>query len=137
MKQLYELIRGELAAIKSFDVVLPKLDNAEEKQKLNLIRMDHVNAVDTLKRFVDTVDEGNIDNAGPWGAFAQAFAGGASFFGDKSAIQALKIGEEHGIQEYKEACENKSIDLDLKRVIQTELLPQQEKHLSILTKYLH
>ncbi|MBA2405285.1 MAG: ferritin-like domain-containing protein [Bdellovibrionales bacterium] len=136
MKQVDELIRGELAAIKSFDAVLPKIKDTNEKQKLSEMRMDHVKAVDSLKRFVRNFDEKNVDTAGPWGAFATAFAGGASFFGDKVSIKALKMGEEHGIQEYREAIEDGSIDPNLKRVIQTELLPQQQQHLSVINGYL-
>ncbi len=57
MKQVDELIRGELAAIKSFDAVLPKIKDTNEKQKLSEMRMDHVKAVDSLKRFVRNFDE--------------------------------------------------------------------------------
>lgn len=46
------------------------------------------------------------------------------------------MGEEHGIQEYREAIEDGSIDPNLKRVIQTELLPQQQQHLNVINSYL-
>ncbi len=137
MKQIDELIRGEMAAVESFDSVLAKINDEDEKQKLSSIRMDHVRAVDTLKRFVRTDLRDNIKQSGPWGAFSKAFAGGASFLGNKAAIQALKVGEEHGIREYRVALEDQSIEPELKQVIRSELLPQQERHISMIEDYLH
>ena len=137
MKQVDELIRGEMAAVESFDSVMNKISDENEKQKLSSIRMDHVRAVDTLKRFVSTELRADIKQSGPWGAFTKAFAGGASFFGDKAAIQALKVGEEHGIREYQVALEDQSIKPELKQVIRSELLPQQERHISMIEGYLH
>lgn len=136
MKQVDELIRGEMAAVESFDSVINKIIDENERQKLSSIRMDHVRAVDTLKRFVSTELRDDVKQAGPWGAFTKAFAGGASFFGDKAAIQALKVGEEHGIREYQVALEDQSIRPELKQVIRSELLPQQERHISMIEGYL-
>ena len=136
MKHVDELIRGEMAAVQSIDQILNKIKDSVEREKLSTIRQDHVRAVDRLKSYSGPGFSSKIDSAGPWGTFAQAFTGGASFFGDKAALQALKIGEEHGLQEYKEALENGDINTELRTVIQSELLPNQEKHLSIINKYL-
>lgn len=137
MKQVDELIRGELSAVKSIDAILGKITNENEKSQLYSIRQDHYQAVDKLKRFAGAeVKENAVDTAGPWGAFASAFTGGASFFGDKAALQALKVGEQHGLNEYKEAVKSADIDLGLKQVIQNDLLPQQENHLKTIDTYI-
>lgn len=136
MKQVDELIRGEIAAVQSFDTVLKKLTDQSERESLNKIRADHAKAVDKLKSFADTSLDANIDKAGPWGAFTTAFAGGASFFGNKAAIQALKVGEEHGLNEYKEALEDDTVSSEIKNVIRSELLPQQEQHIFVIDGYL-
>lgn len=137
MKQIDELIRGELSAVKSIDAILNKINDNNEKSQLYAIRQDHFVAVDKLKRFAgaDYQDVGT-DTSGPWGAFASAFTGGASFFGDKAALQALKVGEQHGLNEYQEAIKEEGIDPQLKQVIQTDLLPQQEQHLKTIEGYL-
>jgi rubrerythrin len=138
MKQVDELIRGELAAVKSFDAVLSRIKDESEKIKLSDLRSDHVRAVETLKQYAgpEYRSGADVQSAGPWGTFSSAFAGGASFFGDKAAIRALKVGEEHGLQEYREALEDQDLGSDLKRVIQNELLPKQESHLSVINSYL-
>src|SRR5665648_379760 len=127
MKQVEELIRGELSAIQSFDTVLSKINDLAEKERLTTIRADHARAVDMLKKYAGSEDLQNAKDSGAWGAFAKAFAGGGSFFGDKAAIQALKVGEEHGLKEYKAALESKDIQNELRQVIQSDLLPQQEQ----------
>lgn len=136
MKQVDELIRGELSAIKSIDAILGKINNESEKGELSSIRQDHVIAVDKLKRFATGNVKDSTESSGPWGAFASAFTGGASFFGDKAALQALKVGEQHGLNEYREAIKEQGIDAGLKQVIQTDLLPAQEKHLRTIDSYL-
>lgn len=136
MKQIDELIRGEMAAIQSFDTVLKKITDEDEKQSLRTMRSDHVMAVDTLKNFVETKVDSNVDSSGPWGAFTTAFAGGASLFGNKAAIKALKVGEEYGLNEYREALEDDAISKEVKDVIRTDLLPQQEQHIFVIDGYL-
>jgi hypothetical protein len=136
MKQVDELIRGELSAIQSFDAVLDKIKDQSEREKLSAIRTDHVHACDKLRQFAAGDIEGRVEDSGPWGSFSKAFAGGASLFGDKAAIKALKVGEEHGLNEYKEALNNNELKPELRQVIQSELLPQQERHLSMIDGYI-
>lgn len=139
MKEVSELIRGEMSAVESFDVVLKKIDNAKDKEALRAIREDHVQAVERLKKYADVgsdYDPEDVETSGAWGNFAEAFAGGASFFGDKAAIKALKVGEEHGVSQYRELLKNKEISADVRRVVETELLPRQEKHLATIERYI-
>lgn len=138
MKDVGELIRGELAAVKSIDTVLQKVKDDIEKSELSSIRQDHVRAANALKRFAAS-DVGTVSDTtgGPWAGFASAFTGGASLFGDKAALQALKVGEEYGIKEYRAALQEEDVDIAVKDIIRSELLPQQERHLSVINKYLH
>ncbi|MGE3610253.1 MAG: DUF2383 domain-containing protein [Bacteriovoracaceae bacterium] len=137
MKHIDELIRGEMAAVKSIDVVLHKLKDTKEKDQLMTLRNDHEKAVQSLKRYVSADFKEDVQSSGPWGSFTKAFVGGASFFGDRTALQALKVGEEHGVNEYKQALADSSIQQDLRNVIQNELLPNQEKHIQLIGRYLH
>ena len=136
MKQIESLIRGEMSAVKSIDAILSKIQNDSELNELSSIRQDHVQAVDKLKRFSGGEFKEETQSSGPWGAFAQTFTGGASFFGDKAALRALKVGEEHGRNEYQEALSSGNLDSELTNVIQNELLPNQERHLKTIDGYL-
>lgn len=136
MKQVDELIRGEMSAVKSIDAIISKIKDANEVRELSTMRSDHANAVELLKAHAsaDVIDDSQ--SAGPWGAFASAFTSGASLFGDKAALGALKIGEEHGRQEYKEFLEEGSIDSELRNLIEQQLMPQQERHLKTISHYI-
>ena len=136
MKKLDELIRGEKSAIESIDTVLNKIEDRTERSELSAIGEDHVRAADTLQRYGSFDSNEKAQSSGAWGSFAQAFAGGASLFGDKAALQALKVGEQHGINDYREALESDGITPELKNIIQTELLPNQERHLNTINQYL-
>jgi glutaredoxin-related protein len=137
MKQVDELIRGEMAAVRSIDTVLEKIQDVNEKTHLSTFRQDHLYAIDVLKRFADSDIEEDTQSAGPWGGFAQTFVSGASLFGDKAAVKALKVGEEHGIKEYQEALEDDSINMELKEVIRAELIPNQQRHINAIERFVH
>jgi rubrerythrin len=134
---LDSLIRGELAAVKSYDRVLNRIEDQSEKQALSELRQDHIRAVDTLKRYADFDVNESASDAGAWGAFTASFAGAASLFGDKAALSALKKGEEYGVSDYKKVLDEKGINPELRSVIQSELLPQQERHIQRIESYMH
>ncbi len=137
MKHVDELIRGEISAVESFDTVINKIKDVSELTKLSELRLDHQRAVENLKKFAAGEVEGNTETSGPWGTFTTAFAGGASFFGDKAAINALKVGEQHGLNEYREALNDDGIRPEVKALIRSELIPNQERHLAVIENYLH
>lgn len=137
MKQIDELIRGEISAVESFDTVINKIKDVNELNELSQIRQDHQRAVETLQQFAESSVDGKTDSSGPWGTFTTAFAGGASFFGDKAAINALKIGEQHGLNEYQEALNDDGVRAEVKEIIRSQLIPSQERHLALIENYLH
>ncbi len=134
--QLDDLIRGEMAAVKSYDTVLKKVKDPKELEKLKAIRQDHVTAVEKLKTYANKDVKEDTDSAGPWGTFAKAYTGGAKLFGDETALKALKQGEEHGINEYQEALEDENIKPELKQTIRTQFLPKQKEHINTLKTFM-
>ena len=125
-----------MSAVQSIDAILKNINDRNEQQKLTSIRMDHQKAVGLLNRFSGGDVKGDVTSSGPWGTLTSAFTGGASFFGDKAALNALKVGEQHGINEYQEALKSDDVNLELKEVIRSELIPQQEQHLKMINGFL-
>lgn len=134
--QLDDLIRGEMAAVRTYDKALEKVKDEKEMAKLKMIREDHVNAVAKLKTFANKDVADDTKSAGAWGAFATAYTGGAKLFGNDAALKALTQGEEHGINEYKEAMEDDTIKPELKQMIKTQFLPKQEEHIKTLKSFM-
>jgi hypothetical protein len=137
MKQVDELIRGERAAVQSINKVLDKIHNDSERRELDAIRQDHIFAVDKLKRFASSDFSEEMLSSGAWGSLAKVFTTGASLFGDKATLQALKVGEDHGLNEYLQAVESPGLNSELKIIIERELLPNQKKHIRTIEGYLH
>jgi rubrerythrin len=125
--QLDDLIRGEMSAVRSFDSVLEKVKDKNERQQLQAMRQDHVKAVETLKKYAPKEVKEDTKTSGPWGNFATAWTGTGKIFGDKAAVRALKTGVDHGVNEYQEALEDENITSELKDKIRTELLPRQKE----------
>ena len=136
MKQVDELIRGEISAVESINAVLSNIKDPSEKSALVQMLQDHQGAVEKLKRYAEPKFQAKAKTSGPWGAFTTAFAGGASFFGDKAALTALKIGEQHGLNEYQQAIKDDSINMEVRTLIENELLPNQERHLQTINQYM-
>lgn len=136
--QLDDLVRGEISALKAYDQLLTDTKDEKQKQKLMMIRKDHEKALSKLSKYVagkpDLLED--TQDAGAWGAFAKTWVKGGQLLGNKNALNALKQGEEHGIKEYKEALEDDSINADLKKMIKTEMLPSQEKHIEALKSFM-
>jgi rubrerythrin len=130
--QMDDLIRGEMAAVKSYNEVLEDIKDPKEKEALTKIKSDHEVAVSKLKSFATKDVLEDTKSAGAWGAFASVWTGGAKIMGNDAAIKALTQGEEHGIKEYKKALDDATIKPELKQMIRTQFLPKQEEHLKTI-----
>jgi hypothetical protein len=130
--QMDDLIRGEMAAVKSYTTVLGDMKDGPQKKKLEKIRADHENAVTKLKDFASTEVKEDTTSSGAWGAFASAWTKGGQILGNDTALKALSQGEEHGITEYKEALEDENLKPELKQMIKTQFIPKQEEHLKTI-----
>ena len=127
-----DLIRGEMAAVETYTQVLEKVKDKTTANKLIAIRKNHMDAVAVLKKYANSEIKSDAKDSGAWGEFAQAFTGSAKLVGNETAVKALRRGEEHGISEYKEALEDKKVNLELKEVIRTKLLPATEGHIKTI-----
>jgi uncharacterized protein (TIGR02284 family) len=132
--QLDDLIRGEMAAMEAYDVALKDVKDKNQKSKLQKIRNEHEKNISILSKFVASKTEllEDTSDSGPWGEFAKAWTKTRSFVDNEGALKALRQGEEHGVKEYKEALEDKSINAQLKDTIRKQMLPNQEKHIETL-----
>ncbi len=131
--QLDDLMRGEMAAVKAYDQLLKDV-KGPQAARLKAIRQDHVTALSVLSAHAANKPDVKEDteSAGPWGTFAQAWVKGGSLISNDAALNALRQGEEHGIDEYQEALEDDSISPKLKDSIRAQLLPKQREHIKAL-----
>jgi rubrerythrin len=125
---LNSLLRGEISAAETYTQALKKVEGTPAAVTLETLRKDHVEAANVLKRHVTARGEKNDTSSGAWGAFAKSVEGTAKLLGNKTALKALKEGEEHGVKSYERVLEKKDIDPTVKAAI-SPLLARQRGHL--------
>lgn len=134
---LNSLLRGEIAAVETYDQAIEKLTDSDkdyDTQPLRRIRQEHADHVAKLQTRIRSYGGEPSDGAGAWGVFANAVQGAAKLMGPQTALAALKQGEEHGIGDYQKALESDDVSTENKHLIRTELLPRCEQHLSALDR---
>lgn len=133
---LNSLIRGELAAVETYDSALENLKGTEEKRKLQTIRDTHQDTADKLKEFVVKNEKKEVKDSGVWGDFAKVYEDGAAILGNKSAVQALSQGEEHGLRTMQTALKDQKLPEEIRKMIKTQLIPNQERNIKTLKGFI-
>jgi len=133
---LNSLLRGEIAAVETYQQALEKLGDDPLGLNLRQIHVDHREAANVLRQHVHTHGGKPDQGSGAWGTFSKLIEGTAKTFGAAAAIKALKEGEEHGKSDYQEALRDAEMPEECKTLIASKLLPQTESHISALHRLL-
>jgi demethoxyubiquinone hydroxylase (CLK1/Coq7/Cat5 family) len=131
-------LRGEISAVETYRQALDKLQTSPSRVQLEQCRRSHEQRVERLRQEVLRLGGKPEQGSGAWGAFAKLVEGSAKILGEKAAIAALEEGEDHGLKLYRDEMEK--LDATARSVIESEVLPAQErthKSLSTLKHSLH
>jgi len=126
------LLRGELSAVETYGQTFKKFEGDPAAATLRDILAEHERIVALLRENVLHMGGEPSTDSGAWGTFATATQGVAKVFGESAALQNLRRGEEHGVQEYTEALANDDVMPECKEMISRELLPRTQKHVLAL-----
>lgn len=124
-----QLLRGEFAAVETYDQAIRRYVGYPEFVSLMRMRDEHVESARKLRDSVVELGGAPVDGSGMWGVIARSFEAVAGVFGERPAIAALREGEAYGIGEYEAALDNPAVTPDCKSLIYTELLPRLREHL--------
>lgn len=133
---LNALLRGELAAAETYEQAIGRISSAPGAEELYRVRGEHVRAAEVLRNFVVGGGGEPATGSGTWGTFAAAVEGAAAVFGNSTAIEALKLGEEQGVSDYREAVQNPNLPPECRSLVTTLLLPQTRSHVATLERLL-
>jgi uncharacterized protein (TIGR02284 family) len=131
---LNRLLRGELAAVETYQQALEKMKDAPEATELHALLADHQNAVQVLRKHIAERGGTPVDSSGAWGTWAKFIEGAAIRLGNTAALEALRQGEQHGIKEYERALEDDDLDSSCRGLIRDRLLPQARSHIPVLDR---
>lgn len=126
---LSRILRGELAAVEAYEQVLEKFKGEPESQRLMRFMLEHQRAANFWRDEILSKGVSPEVTAGPWGQVVKTLVGTAKLFGDTPTLQALEVGENHGLAEYQSLLENKNVPERLKRRIREDFIPAQEQHI--------
>ncbi len=127
-----ELLRGELAAVETYDQAMEKFDSPSDREILQKIQRDHSRSAEVLREHIVAMGATPAESSGPWGGFVRALEGAAKMLGESPALKLLETGENHGISEYQEALDNEEVMVEIKTRISEDLLPRLSRHIQLL-----
>jgi hypothetical protein len=134
---LNSLLRGELAAVETYQQALTKVSTEPGAFELRNLEREHRQAAELLRQHIVQRGGRPAEDSGVWGTWARAVEGTAKLFGNAAALRALREGEEHGVGSYESALQNDTLDGDSKELIRSTLLPRTRAHLPTLDRFLN
>lgn len=138
IETLNSFLRGEISAVETYRQAIARVSDAKMKDEMEQCLHDHEHRVESIRERVEKLGGKPSQGSGIWGAFAKLTQAGADLLGEKSAIQAIEQGEDHGLADY-----NRDVDKthgEVRRFVRMELLPAQKSthaRMSRLKKTLH
>lgn len=122
--QLNSFLRGEMAAVETYQMALDKLEKTSTARDELLANLkSHQDRVMALQDAIVAAGGTPAKSSGPWGTFAKAVEGTAKTLGDKAAVSALEEGEDHGLKDYRNDL-NK-LDPTCRDIV-ARMIPQQQ-----------
>lgn len=129
---LEALLRGELAAVETYDKAIRQTDASADKVRLQRLKREHQAAVGALRHLLARHHALAVHGAGAWGRLALVTEKVANVFGSRARLRALMSGEEHGIKLYQRALLDQHVAPEAKALIHATLLPSCVAHLDAL-----
>lgn len=131
-ESINEILRGEISAFESYEQIFDKIESDAEKKRLSEFRNEHLAAIDFWKNQAQMQGAKSETDSGIWGKAVEAFVGTSKLFGNTVALRALKEGEEHGLNNYKDLLGRDDLTSLQKDQIKRQFIPTQEKHINSL-----
>lgn len=134
IKKLNSFLRGELAAVETYDQCIEKMKDPAVVAELRKLRSSHEYRVGQLTQRITALGGRPDSSSGAWGAFAKLVEGGAKVFGESAAISALEEGEDKGKRDYKDL---EDLSTSTREFVSRVLVPEQQRTHDTLSQLQH
>lgn len=125
---LNELLRGELSALETYSIALRRRPLEDvDRSILNNLAGDHGLNTRILAREIGELGGVASSDSGTWGR-----AGLEGATAGRDMVLALRAGEAHGLEKYRQALDNLDLPNSTRALILRQLVPRQERHLVAL-----
>ena len=135
--KLNSFLRGEISAVESYKQALGKITDPAIRAELQTCEQDHEQRIELLRARITQLGGKPDTGSGAWGVWAKLVQGGGDLLGEKTALQALEQGEDHGLNDYRDLDE---LDSETRTWVENNLLPKAERThdaLSTLKRTVH
>jgi bacterioferritin (cytochrome b1) len=139
IETLNKLLKNELSATETYQQTLDILrEDAELGVSVALMPIyeNHKVAVSSLQTQIRYLGGTPAEGPGAWGTWAKIVLGGADLMGKETVLKALQEGEKNGAEDYEEALKITELPSDIRSLIETKLLPDQQGHIRTLDRLL-
>ena len=123
LKQMNAFLRGEIAAVETYERALAQHPGLEMELRENL--ESHRTRVNNLRQHIRECDGEPDESSGAWGAFANTLQAMANKVSSSEAISQLQDGEAHGTRDYEKHYDD--LDQCCLEFTQQHLLPEQRR----------
>lgn len=123
IETLNRYLRGELAAVQTYDQCIERVTEPDVVVGLSEIRASHQLRAEQLHNHITLLGGKPSESSGVWGAVARLLEGGANLFGVRAALETLVNGEAHGIREYEDT---RNLEPETLAFVRGHLQPEQE-----------
>ncbi len=137
--KLNSFLRGEISAVETYQQALDKVTDPAHPLPAAELRAGPRAARRAAPRERITELGGTPEQgSGAWGVWAKLVQGGGNLLGEKTALQALEEGEDHGLNDYRRDLDE--LDGETRTWVESNLLPKAEQThgaLSTLKRTVH
>jgi Domain of unknown function (DUF2383) len=134
-----KLLKDELSATETYQKALDELNFPGGKFMTNSITPmfgDHKAAVSMLQEQMLKLGGKPPKASGAWGSWPKLILENADLLGKRSALKVLLEGEKSWAADYTEALKDSALSTEIRSLIETKLLPNQELHIRSLDRVL-
>ncbi len=134
VSRLNMLLNCELSASEIYNLAISRIgdDHAEESFALSRLALEHQTQSNLLKDEIRR--RGGRAKAGvsDWSPYAKTIAESENLFRDVLALDALRLGELRGLEEYRAVLADDSLDAPTRSLLVDYLVPGKERHIATL-----
>lgn len=132
IQDLEKIMQVEISAVEAYKQVINKYSTYEHEHELRSILADHENAVEFWKTQLRSKAAPIEESSDPWNVVVDTFSASDKLHADSATLQALKDGEEHGLNAYEDLLHDNKVNFQSHSYIKNICLDQQRKHIAVL-----
>lgn len=140
IQSINRLLQNELSAAEAYKQSQAKLRKETAFGSLDFLMSnfeDHKAAVFCLRGKIQQQGGSAAQDSGAWGSLAKVAMASANLLGQQAVLKVLREGELTGYEEYDKALQDHELPADIRSLIETKLLPAQQRHMRTLDQLLN